>query len=86
MDETDFISTINKFIPLTQGLILPHAGNRYAGPARETALRYVKADAKFLIYIASLHNLDNSEHIYLLDRNTATNGLNLNYVPTFKTI
>ena len=69
MDQLDFMSTINKFKPLTQGLILPHAGQKYAGPARREALSYVSPNTKYLIYIASLHKLDNTDHIYLLEGN-----------------
>ncbi len=55
---------MNRF---TRGAIIPHAGKQYSGLARKTALQYLPKSSKYIIYLAALHQLDNSNHIYLLE-------------------
>ena len=40
--------------------LIPHAGRLYAGHARYAALRYFKKNTKQIIYLATLHNINNT--------------------------
>ena len=52
---------------LSRGVIIPHAGQSYSGIARDTCLVYLPRTAKKIIYLAALHQLDNTENVYVLD-------------------
>ena len=48
--------------------LIPHAGRLYAGHARFAALRYFKKNTKQIIYLATLHNINNTDQTYILHR------------------
>ena len=51
-----------------RGALIPHAGRLYAGHARYAALRYFKKNTKQIIYLATLHNINNTDKTYILHR------------------
>ena len=46
--------------------LIPHAGDKYAGDSRISALNYFKRAAKYIIYIATVHRLSNVNTTYIL--------------------
>ena len=74
----------NKLKKTIRAALIPHAGRLYAGHARYAALRYFKKNTKQIIYLATLHNINNSDQTYILHRD---NGFRLgknNFTKTTK--
>jgi predicted class III extradiol MEMO1 family dioxygenase len=67
-----------------RGALIPHAGRLYAGHARYAALRYFKKNTKQIIYLATLHNINNTDKTYILHRDKGFRLGKHNFINTTK--
>ena len=64
--------------------LIPHASRLYAGHARYAALRYFKKNTKYIIYLATLHNINNTNETYILHRDKGFRLGRHNFIHTTK--
>lgn len=67
-----------------QAALIPHASRLYAGHARYAALRYFKKNTKYIIYLATLHNINNTNETYILHRDKGFRLGRHNFIHTTK--
>ena len=66
---------------MIKGIIIPHAGIKYAGDARKSAFKCINNKFKYIIYLAALHKINHSDNIYLIHKDNGFPTYNLKTKP-----
>ena len=64
-----------------RGAIIPHANKKYCGDIRSKIFKKLSKDTDFIIYIASLHKVKESDKVFLIHKTLGFPEIKLNFTP-----
>ena len=73
-----YFTQINSELKKSRGIIIPHAGKKYAGMCRKSAFQYLpRTNVKKILYISAIHSPGDTDNIYILKKDTGFPKINL---------